>query len=217
MVPSEGRAGAATNSSAECPRDAIYAAAMDSASLIRCIRAGCLIFEAALTSRTMSAPSISLNRSRLASDSFLPFASLLYSGQRGGDVVKMMRPDAKVRTIKLVQEKTATPLTIPIHPEWRKAINAGPSKGVSLIGDSNGRPITRPMLTIIIAQAAAKAGLPKECKAHGLRKALLRRLAEAGKSAKQIAAMSGHKTLKEIERYTEAADQARLAEQAMDI
>ena len=53
------------------------------------------------------------------------------------------------------------------------------------------------------------------CKAHGLRKALLRGLAEAGKSSKQIAAMSGHKSLKEIERYTDKADQAKLAEAAM--
>jgi integrase len=68
------------------------------------------------------------------------------------------------------------------------------------------------MLTLIIQVAARKAGLPPECKAHGLRKALLRGLAEAGKSSKQIAAMSGHKSLKEIERYT---DQAKLAEAAM--
>jgi len=53
-----------------------------------------------------------------------------------------------------------------------------------------------------MAKAAKKAGLPAECKAHGLRKTLLRRLAEAGRSTKQIAAMSGHKSLKEIERYT---------------
>ena len=71
------------------------------------------------------------------------------------------------------------------------------------------------MLTLIIQVAARKAGLPPECKAHGLRKALLRGLAEAGKSSKQIAAMSGHKSLKEIERYTDKADQAKLAEAAM--
>jgi hypothetical protein len=40
-------------------------------------------------------------------------------------------------------------------------------------------------------------------------------MAEAGKSSKQIAAMSGHKSLKEIERYTDKADQAKLAEAAM--
>lgn len=145
----------------------------------------------------------------------LAYASLLYSGQRGGDVVKMKRPDAKAKIVKLVQEKTGAELTIPIHPEWRKAINAGPSNGLSLIGDARGRPLTRQSLTLIVRHAAKKAELPAECKAHGLRKALLRRLAEAGKSTKQIAAMSGHTTLKEIERYTDKADQAKLAEQAM--
>lgn len=145
----------------------------------------------------------------------LAYASLLYSGQRGGDVVKMMRPDAKAKFIKLIQEKTGAELTLPIHPEWRRAINAGPSKGLSLIGDAKGRPIKRPMLTLIIQDAALKAKLPPACKAHGLRKALLRRLAEGGRSAKEMAAMSGHKSLKEIERYTDAANQKHLASAAM--
>jgi integrase len=145
----------------------------------------------------------------------LAFASLLYSGQRGGDVVKMPRPDAKAETVTVRQEKTGIELVIPIHPEWRAAIQAGPSRGLSLIGDSKGRPIKRPMLTLIIQEATFKAGLPPECKAHGLRKALMRRLAEKGTSSKQIAAMSGHKSLKEIERYTAQADQGRMAKQAM--
>jgi integrase len=44
-----------------------------------------------------------------------------------------------------------------------------------------------------------------------LRKAALTRLADAGKTVHQIAAVSGHKTLKEVERYTRTADQRRLA------
>jgi len=51
---------------------------------------------------------------------------------------------------------------------------------------------------------------------HGLRKGMCRRLAEAGCTAHQIAAISGHKTLREIERYTKAADQQRLAVAAME-
>jgi integrase len=57
--------------------------------------------------------------------------------------------------------------------------------------------------------------LPQHCSAHGLRKAAARRLAEEGCSAHEIAAWTGHLTLKEVERYTRAADQARLARQAM--
>jgi len=55
------------------------------------------------------------------------------------------------------------------------------------------------------------AGLPHRCVTHGLRKAAARRLAEAGCSSKEIAAITGHKSLKEVERYTHAADQERLA------
>jgi hypothetical protein len=43
----------------------------------------------------------------------------------------------------------------------------------------------------------------------------MRRLAEGGASAKQIASISGHKTLREVERYTEAADQKRLSRGAI--
>jgi integrase len=50
---------------------------------------------------------------------------------------------------------------------------------------------------------------------HGLRKALLRRLVEHGGSAKEIAAISGHKSLGEVERYTAAADQRKLSAAAI--
>ena len=50
---------------------------------------------------------------------------------------------------------------------------------------------------------------------HGLRKAALTRLAAAGCTVHEIAAISGHKTLSEVQRYTDAADQARLAQAAM--
>lgn len=145
----------------------------------------------------------------------LVYASLLYSGQRGGDVIRMLRPDKRAATIKVIQEKTGAELTLPIHPVWRKIINATPAKGLSLLGNERGQPITRDTLTRWINDAASAAKLPPECKAHGLRKAMARRLAEAGSSAKEIAAITGHKTLEEIERYTAMADQARLAEQAM--
>jgi hypothetical protein len=62
----------------------------------------------------------------------------------------------------------------------------------------------------------ALASLPSRCVAHGLRKAAARRLAEAGCTTKEIAAITGHRTLSEIERYTKAADQKRLALAAID-
>ena len=60
-----------------------------------------------------------------------------------------------------------------------------------------------------------EAGLPAGLSSHGLRKAMCRRLAEAGCTPHQIMAVSGHKTLSEVTRYTVAANRARLAVGAM--
>jgi integrase len=60
-------------------------------------------------------------------------------------------------------------------------------------------------------------GLPERRVPHGLRKAAARRLAEIGCSEKQIAAVTGHTTLKEVARYTRAANQERLAADAIDM
>jgi integrase len=145
----------------------------------------------------------------------LAFALLLFTGQRVGDVSKLKRSDITRGTLSLVQEKTGTALAIPIHPALDRAIRAGPANGMYLIGDKYGRPIRAANLSKLVIRAAAMAGLPDRCKPHGLRKAVLRRLAEHGATAKQIAAVSGHKTLAEVERYTRAADQAKLSKAAV--
>ena len=49
-----------------------------------------------------------------------------------------------------------------------------------------------------------------------LRKAAARRLAEAGCTEHEIAAITAHASLREIARYTKAADQQRLARAAME-
>ena len=145
----------------------------------------------------------------------LAFALLLYTGQRAGDVVKMRRSELSDGLIRVIQEKTGAELSIPLHPALIAAIKAAPAKGVTLMGDANGRPIKRATLTLIMKKAVESAGLPTRCVAHGLRKAIMRRLAESGSSTKEIAAISGHRTLKEVERYTAAADQVRLSKCAM--
>src|SRR5215471_12252669 len=67
----------------------------------------------------------------------------------------------------------------------------------------------------MVSDAIRAAGLPPRCVPHGLRKAASRRLAEAGCSASEIMAITGHKTLAEVERCTRAAEQERLARQAI--
>jgi integrase len=116
-----------------------------------------------------------------------------------------------------VRKGTTNELMIPIHPALTRALKAGPVGPVvgmqqHLIADARGRPLRG--LSALIEAAVKGAGLPPHCVAHGLRKAALRRLAEHGSTTKEIAAVSGHRTLSEIERYTARADQARLAKSA---
>ena len=91
----------------------------------------------------------------------LAFALLLYTGQRAGDVVKMRRSDVADGLIRVIQEKTGTELSIPLHPACLSPRSRPqPAKGVMLIGDANGRPVRRATLTLLMKKAVELAGLP---------------------------------------------------------
>jgi hypothetical protein len=145
----------------------------------------------------------------------LAYAVLLYTVQRGGDAVKMNRAALLAGGTAVKQQKTGAELFIPFHPELVIAIKAMPANGLTILGDKDGRPISRMTLTKLIKGAVEAAGLDPACKAHGLRKAAMRRMAELGATGKELASMSGHKTLDEVENYTRAADQRGLAESAI--
>ncbi len=59
-----------------------------------------------------------------------------------------------------------------------------------------------------------EAGL-SHCSAYGLRKARASILADAGATAYEIMSVTGHRTMKEVERYTREVHQRQLAENAM--
>jgi hypothetical protein len=50
---------------------------------------------------------------------------------------------------------------------------------------------------------------------HGLKKGGMRRLAEHGNTTHELMAISGHRTLSEVQRYTDDADRKRLATSGM--
>src|SRR5262249_15755031 len=102
-----------------------------------------------------------------------------------------------------------------MHEELLEALRTYPVKGMYLIGDVHGRPFRAAALTNLIRRAAGAAGLPSECKAHGLRKSSMRLFAESDATTKQIAAHGGHKSVAEIERYTARADQRKLSSAAV--
>jgi integrase len=147
----------------------------------------------------------------------LAFALLLYTGQRRGDVIKMGRQHIKDGVLTITQEKTGTTVAVPVHPQLRAAIDAsaGINTNLTFIVTERGRPFPGHSFTAWFRKHCDDAGLPKRCVVHGLRKAAARRLAEAGCTVHEIAAITGHVTLREVERYTKAVDRERLARSAM--
>ena len=114
------------------------------------------------------------------------------------------------------QKKTGTRLEIPVHRELAKIIAASSTGDLTLLVTNRGRAFSGNGLNDAFRDWCNEAGLATTCKFHGLRKAALTRLAEAGCSVHEIQAISGHKNLKEVEHYTRAVDQARLARAAME-
>jgi integrase len=145
----------------------------------------------------------------------LALALLLYTAQRRSDVVKMGRQHIRDGVLTVKQQKTGKPLAIPVHPHLQTVLDATPSEHLTFLVTATGKPYGGNAFSEQFRNWCDAAGLPKRCKPHGLRKAACRRLAEAGCSANEIMAISGHATMKELIRYTKAADQARLARNAM--
>jgi enterobacteria phage integrase len=127
----------------------------------------------------------------------------------------MAWPDVDAHSIRVVQTKGGEKLLIPLHPELRTAVDAWPRKHVVILTTNYGKPFSTAGYGSWFSTTIRAAGLPLRCVTHGLRKAAARRLAEAGCSANEIAAVTGHRTLQEVERYTRAADQKRLARSAL--
>jgi integrase len=145
----------------------------------------------------------------------LALALGLYTAQRRSDVIRIGRQHMHDGVLTVRQQKTGTALTIPVHAELQKVIDATPIGHLTLLTTRFGRSYRDNNFSDQFRAWCEDAGLPQACVFHGLRKAAARRLAEAGCTAHEIAAMTGHKSLREVEHYTRAADQVRLAKAAM--
>lgn len=145
----------------------------------------------------------------------LAFDLLLHTGQRSGDVRRMTRGQIKDGVIHVRQSKTGAEVFVPITPELQASLDKSPPDRFVLVMTQRGAPFTEKGFGNFVSDAARRAGLPVGCSAHGLRKAAATRLAEADCTPHQIMSITGHKTLKEVERYTEKVRQRRLARDAM--
>ena len=140
---------------------------------------------------------------------------LLYTAGRRTDVVALGPPNMRYGRFIFTASKNGAELNIPVAEPLAATIAATPMIGVkTFLVTEYGKPFTPAGFGNWFRQRCDEAGLPR-CSAHGLRKAFLRRMAEAGCSEDYIASISGHKDYREIRTYVQAANKAKMATDGM--
>ena len=148
----------------------------------------------------------------------LALALLLYTGTRRSDVVRLGRQHVRGGWITFTAQKNLNrkPITIEVSMlrVLQSIIDASPTGDLTYLVTEYGAAFTPPGFGGWFREQCDKAGL-NHCTAHGLRKAGASIAAENGASPHQLMAIFGWLTLKEAERYTQAARRRRMARDGM--
>lgn len=156
-------------------------------------------------------------RHPLGSKGRLALEIILWTGQRRGDAHRFGPGHVRGGLIRFEQEKKGgKEIGLPMAPQLAAAIAAMPSVGIkTFLVTEAGKPFTKAGFGNWFRDRCDEAGL-KHCTAHGLRKALARRLAENGASQKMIKAVGDWTNDSQVATYTADADQALLAAAALN-
>ena len=106
-------------------------------------------------------------------------------------------------------------LDIPVHPKLAESLDACPHLHLTYLVTDSGKPFSAKALGNRFKEWCRAAGLPDRCTLHGVRKHTAAALAEEGATPHQIGSVTGHSSLKELERYTRKARRKRLATEAV--
>jgi integrase/recombinase XerD len=112
------------------------------------------------------------------------------------------------------ENRNPVEIEIPLFPELAEIIAATTTDHLTFLVTESGKPFTPAGFGNKFREWCNEANLPN-CSSHGLRKATSTRLAERGATAHEIMAITGHRSLHEVERYTRAARKSQHADSAM--
>jgi integrase len=158
------------------------------------------------------AGAIAAYREHATGNALLIFELCLGTGQRIGDVLRMRWSDIEDGAIRVKQGKTGNELWIPITPRLGRVLDAAP-RGLHIVGGGF-VPLSYRRASYAVEQVRSDRGL-SAFTIHGLRHSTAAELAEAGCTDAQIAAVTGHKSLRMVAKYRAGSDQKRLAKEAM--
>ncbi|WP_413219533.1 tyrosine-type recombinase/integrase [Tritonibacter mobilis] len=152
----------------------------------------------------------------------LAMSLALYTGQRKGDLIALGPANIQVQEghegLAFIQQKNGRKkpvhLWVPIVPALRRVLDATATGETTFIESEFHRPFTDGGFGNRFRKWCDEAGL-KGLSIHGLRKTAAAVLAENGCTEQEIMAITGHRTSKEVVRYTRNAQQKRRAANAM--
>lgn len=113
-------------------------------------------------------------------------------------VTKWVQADAP--DFEYTRRKTGVAVAVAKAMSLKNALDALPRKHVYILTTEYGKPVTVDGFSGWMRDAMDEAGLPIDCRPHGLRKTFGRLLADASATAHEIMAAMGHLTLAEAER-----------------
>lgn len=147
----------------------------------------------------------------------LAFEILLHTGLRVSDAVRLGPQHLKKGVHTIVVQKTKKEVGIPLHVDLVPVLDAITDRQLTYLATKyGGRSRSSQGLTNFVIDAAKDAGLPPHRSAHGLRKAICIRLAEANCDALRIMAITGHQNLAEVQTYIAGVNKLKLAQEAID-
>ena len=113
------------------------------------------------------------------------YSLMLYVGAARADVHRMTwrQIDEATSGVIYTRSKTGVDVETHLHPDLRRALDHAGRDHVTIINTTFGRPFTAAGFSQFMRHAIKAAGLPIDCKPHGLRKTLGRRMADDGCTA----------------------------------
>tara|TARA_R100000995_G_scaffold84161_1_gene62028 strand:+ start:1716 stop:2948 length:1233 start_codon:yes stop_codon:yes gene_type:complete len=151
---------------------------------------------------------------------------MFYLGVRISDAQKLgPRNEVDDRMVFTTQKRVGkqrqgVDMNLPITAPLRDAIEA--AREANIVSLDNyvltrfSKPFTQKSISHWFSERASMAGLPRECTAHGVRKALAKILADNGATSSELKATFGWTTSKLADLYTEQANKRDLATSGLE-
>ncbi len=130
---------------------------------------------------------------------------MIFTGQRGSDIVRMGPTDVDENGFRLTQQKTKRDVWCPIVPELAAEMEGWERVPGPFVRQASGRPFTRKLFSRHFDEQRREIAALKGVTLHGLRATAVIRLRRAGLSTAQIQDVIGM-SLAMIERYARFAD-----------